>query len=151
MIEKQPAAGDPSARFCSFCKKSEAEVGSLIEGPGIEGASPVFICAACVDLCSSILQQDGHKTADSAVERPDPVDAEGLTHERDNALSNLDDLEFEIVELRYGLADGYSYSHEELAGLLKITPEKVQEIEAAAIAKLKQTSGGSPRPEDNSQ
>ncbi len=149
MIEKQHAAGDPSARFCSFCKKSEAEVGSLIEGPGIEGASPVFICAACVDLCSSILQQEEHQAATSVGQPSDSRAAEATSRQVDNALSNLDDLEFQIVELRYGLADGYSYSHEELAGLLKITPEKVQEIEAAAVAKLKQTSAGIPDPEES--
>jgi ClpX C4-type zinc finger len=62
MIEKQHALADPSDRFCSFCEMTEAEVGSLIEGPGMEGASPVFICAACVDLCSSMLEQERQKT-----------------------------------------------------------------------------------------
>ena len=54
--------------------------------------------------------------------------------------TELDDLEFRIIELRYGLADGREYSHEEIASLLSITPEKVRDIEAAAVAKLKPTS-----------
>jgi RNA polymerase primary sigma factor len=62
--------------------------------------------------------------------------ADKLSRQLDEAVKNLDDIEFRIIELRYGLADGYSYSHEDVAKELKITPEKVQEIEAAAVAKL---------------
>ena len=39
--------------LCSFCGKSHREVGPLIEGP-----DGVFICASCVDLCESIIQQE---------------------------------------------------------------------------------------------
>jgi ATP-dependent Clp protease ATP-binding subunit ClpX len=39
--------------LCSFCGKSHREVGPLIEGP-----ESVFICASCVDLCESIIQQE---------------------------------------------------------------------------------------------
>ena len=56
----------------------------------------------------------------------------------DEAVKNLDDLEFRIIELRYGLADGHSHTHDEVARTLAITPEKVQQIEAAAVAKLQQ-------------
>jgi RNA polymerase sigma factor (sigma-70 family) len=141
MIEKRHSVPDPSARFCSFCKRSEAEVGRLIEGPGIEGASPSFICEACVELCASILQREQHETAADADTPADPAAAaEARSRQIASVVDNLDDLEFRIIELRYGLADGYSYSHEEIAGLLSITPEKVQEIEAAAVAKLKPTS-----------
>jgi DNA-directed RNA polymerase specialized sigma subunit len=141
MIEKRQSLPDPSARFCSFCNRSETEVGRLIEGPGIEGALPSFICEACVDLCSSILQREQHKTAAGDENLDDPAAAaEAVSRQIANVVNILDDLEFRIIELRYGLADGYSYSHEEIAGLLSITPKKVQEIEAAAVAKLKPTS-----------
>jgi hypothetical protein len=135
MIEKQHAASDPSARFCSFCKASEAEVGSLIEGPGIEGVSPVFICAECVDLGARIIQQQKQMVEQPAA----PADIAGAPLRQ--VLTSLDDVEFRIIELRYGLADGREYSHEEIAGLLDITPERAREMEAAAVKKLKQTSG----------
>ena len=35
--------------YCSFCRKSAAEVEKLIGGPG------VYICDACVGLCNKIL------------------------------------------------------------------------------------------------
>ncbi|KAA5542193.1 ATP-dependent Clp protease ATP-binding subunit ClpX [Roseiconus nitratireducens] len=39
--------------FCSFCRKSYRDVGPLVEGPG-----DVYICAECIDLCQSILEQE---------------------------------------------------------------------------------------------
>ncbi len=62
--------------------------------------------------------------------------AESITRQIDEAVKNLNGLEFRIIELRYGLADGHNHSHEEVAKALQITPERVEEIEAAAVAKL---------------
>ena len=42
---------------CSFCGKNERDVGPIIEGP-----DRIFICAGCVDLCSSIIQQEKRKS-----------------------------------------------------------------------------------------
>jgi len=42
---------------CSFCGKSESEAGPMIEGP-----DGVYICGSCVDLCSTIIQQEHRKT-----------------------------------------------------------------------------------------
>ena len=141
MIEEVESAEHRSARLCSFCKKSEAEVGRLVEGFSAAGAPPVFICADCVDLCSAMLGQETQQTEPSAAEQAHVTDAaDALSKQIDAAVKNLDDLEFRIIELRYGLADGHSHSHEEVAKALEITPEKVQEIEAAAVAKLKPPS-----------
>jgi ClpX C4-type zinc finger protein len=38
---------------CSFCMKSNTEVGALVAGPG------VFICNECVDLCAQIIAAKG--------------------------------------------------------------------------------------------
>jgi hypothetical protein len=37
---------------CSFCSKSDDEVGPFAEGPG-----NVYICYACVRLCALIIEQ----------------------------------------------------------------------------------------------
>jgi hypothetical protein len=141
VIEEVESAEDQSARLCSFCKQSEADVGRLVEGFSAAGAPPVFICANCVDLCSAMLEQENDKTESSAAEQaPVTEAADALGRQIDAAVKNLDDLEFRIIELRYGLADGHTHSHEEVAKALEITPEKVQEIEAAAVAKLKPPS-----------
>lgn len=39
--------------YCSFCRKSYRDVGPLVEGPG-----DVYICAECIELCQSILEQE---------------------------------------------------------------------------------------------
>jgi hypothetical protein len=49
---KQADKKDERNAFCSFCRKNYREVGPLVEGPG-----NVFICTACVHLCSDIIQQ----------------------------------------------------------------------------------------------
>ena len=134
MIEKRQSVADPSARFCSFCKRTEVEVGRLIGGPGIEGASPVYICAACVEKGARIIQQQ-----DQRIEQP--AASAKIAGPLGQISTELDDLEFRIIELRYGLADGREYTHEEIAALLCIAPEKVQEIEAAAVAKLQPPPG----------
>ena len=46
--------------FCSFCRKSYRDVGPLVEGPG-----DVYICAECIDLCSSILDQEQKRRGSS--------------------------------------------------------------------------------------
>ena len=53
-----PGGNPPRRRTgaCSFCGKSEREVGPVIEGP-----DQIFICASCVDLCSSIIRQERRK------------------------------------------------------------------------------------------
>jgi RNA polymerase sigma factor (sigma-70 family) len=116
-------------------------VGRLVEGPSLGGAAPVFICADCVELCSSMLE---HEKTESAGEDTDESadDPEALRQQIDEAVRNLSDQEFRIIELRYGLADGHSYSREEVAKLLEIPPEEVEAIEAGAVAKLQ--AGGEP-------
>ena len=44
--------------------------------------------------------------------------------------------EREIIRLRYGLADGYTYTLEEVGRIFKVTRERVRQIEAKAVAKL---------------
>ncbi|MBN2212404.1 MAG: ATP-dependent Clp protease ATP-binding subunit ClpX [Sedimentisphaerales bacterium] len=55
---------------CSFCGKSERDVGPIIEGP-----DGIYICAGCVDLCSTIIKQERRKVsrhAGSVREVPTP-------------------------------------------------------------------------------
>ena len=57
-------------------------------------------------------------------------------------LKTLTPREREIIEMRYGLKDGYDYTLEEIGVYFKITRERVRQIEAKAIKKL-QTPGRS--------
>lgn len=53
-----------------------------------------------------------------------------------DALGGLTYREREIIRLRYGLADGYSYTLEEVGKIFSVTRERVRQIEAKAVRKL---------------
>jgi RNA polymerase primary sigma factor len=54
------------------------------------------------------------------------------------ALDGLSYREREIIRLRFGLADGYSYTLEEVGTLFDVTRERVRQIEAKAVEKLRE-------------
>lgn len=55
-------------------------------------------------------------------------------------LKSLSYREREIIKLRYGLGDGYSYTLEEVGHIFKVTRERIRQIEAKAVRKLQQPS-----------
>ena len=54
------------------------------------------------------------------------------------ALKSLGYREREIIRLRYGLGDGYSYTLEEVGHIFQVTRERIRQIEAKALKKLQQ-------------
>ena len=61
-----------------------------------------------------------------------------LKQQIDAALEVLNHREREILRLRYGLADGYSYTLEEVGQIFSVTRERVRQIESKAVRKLQQ-------------
>lgn len=53
-------------------------------------------------------------------------------------LKTLTYREREIIRLRYGLADGYSYTLEEVGHIFSVTRERIRQIESKAVRKLQQ-------------
>jgi len=53
------------------------------------------------------------------------------------ALDGLSYREREIIRLRFGLADGYAYTLEEVGTIFQVTRERVRQIEAKAVEKLR--------------
>jgi RNA polymerase primary sigma factor len=53
-----------------------------------------------------------------------------------DVLGALNYREREIIRLRYGLADGYAYTLEEVGKIFSVTRERVRQIEAKAVRKL---------------
>ena len=51
-------------------------------------------------------------------------------------LDTLTYREREIIKLRYGIGDGYTYTLEEVGRIFKVTRERVRQVEAKAIRKL---------------
>ena len=68
-----------------------------------------------------------------------PVNAatqEMLKDKIESVLKTLTYREREIIKLRYGLGDGYTYTLEEVGRIFKVTRERVRQIEAKAVRKL---------------
>jgi RNA polymerase primary sigma factor len=57
-----------------------------------------------------------------------------------DVLAALNYREREIIRLRYGLADGYAYTLEEVGKIFSVTRERVRQIEAKAVRKLQHPS-----------
>ncbi len=61
---------------------------------------------------------------------------EMLKDKIDDVLNTLTYREREIIKLRYGLGDGYTYTLEEVGRIFNVTRERVRQIEAKAVRKL---------------
>ena len=55
-----------------------------------------------------------------------------------DVMGELSYREREIIKLRYGLTDGYSYTLEEVGKIFSVTRERVRQIESKAVRKLQQ-------------
>ncbi len=61
---------------------------------------------------------------------------EMLKERIESVLSTLTFREREIIKLRYGIGDGYTYTLEEVGRIFRVTRERVRQIEAKAVRKL---------------
>ncbi|MEZ6055315.1 MAG: RNA polymerase sigma factor RpoD [Planctomycetaceae bacterium] len=75
--------------------------------------------------------------ADESTDTPSgAAGTEMLKDKIDQLLKTLTYREREIIKLRYGLGDGYTYTLEEVGRIFKVTRERVRQIEAKAVRKL---------------
>ncbi len=63
---------------------------------------------------------------------------QALKQRIEDAMQGLNYREREIIRLRYGLADGYAYTLEEVGKIFSVTRERVRQIESKAVRKLQQ-------------
>lgn len=80
----------------------------------------------------SLLADPVEETAERAV---DQASASALRQTMQKLLTEREQC---VIELRYGLADGQARSLEEVGKVLKVTRERARQIEAKALAKLRQ-------------
>ena len=79
----------------------------------------------------------GEFIEDDGTLRPDrAANIELLREKIEGLLKTLTYREREIIRLRYGLGDGYTYTLEEVGRIFKVTRERVRQIEAKAVRKL---------------
>jgi RNA polymerase primary sigma factor len=75
---------------------------------------------------------------DKSAENP----AEGTSHSMlkeklDDVLTSLSQRERTILEMRFGLVDGYGHTLEEIGNIYNVTRERIRQIEAKALRKLR--------------
>ena len=79
----------------------------------------------------------GEFIEDNQVENPMRLANNCILRDKiDGLLKTLTYREREIIRLRYGLGDGYTYTLEEVGRIFKVTRERVRQIEAKAVRKL---------------
>jgi RNA polymerase primary sigma factor len=80
----------------------------------------------------------GEFIEDAAIERPVDAANRGMLKSKMNeVLKTLTYREREIIKLRYGLEDGYPYTLEEVGRIFKVTRERIRQIEARAVERLR--------------
>jgi RNA polymerase primary sigma factor len=113
---------DYATRKVDLVLRSAEEPASL-EGPvGDEDSS---------QLGDLIVDEDAPSPMDSAAR-------EMLREQIQHALEELPEREREVLELRFGLTDGMDHTLEEVSRHFDVTRERIRQIEAKALRKLRQ-------------
>jgi RNA polymerase primary sigma factor len=75
---------------------------------------------------------------DNRAENPCHVTSQRMLKEKlDQVLNLLTERERKILEMRFGLVDGYGHTLEEIGCLYSVTRERIRQIEAKALRKLR--------------
>src|SRR5208337_996542 len=75
---------------------------------------------------------------DKGAENPSEGTSQSMLKEKlDHVLALLSARERKILEMRFGLVDGYGHTLEEIGNLYKVTRERIRQIEAKALRKLR--------------
>ena len=98
---------------------------------------------APMSLDAPIIDDEQYHLADVIEDPHAAAPAEVVTHQvlRDQisrSLESLSQRERQVIELRYGLQDGYCHTLEELSAYFKLTRERIRQIEVKALRTLRQ-------------
>ena len=75
---------------------------------------------------------------DKGAENPSEGTSHSMLKEKlDHVLTSLSERERKILEMRFGLVDGYGHTLEEIGNLYNVTRERIRQIEAKALRKLR--------------
>ena len=95
-----------------------------------------------VSLEGPVVDEDSSSLGDfiedeDALEPLDAASREMLREQVQNALNALSERERQVLELRFGLVDGKDHTLEEVSGFFSVTRERIRQIEAKALRKLR--------------
>jgi len=96
-----------------------------------------------ISLDAPLIDDEQYHLADTLEDTHALAPSEIVTHQvlRDqisHALETLNYRERQVIELRYGLHDGYCHTLEELSAYFKLTRERIRQIEVKALRTLRQ-------------
>jgi len=117
------------AKAANLTKERIVELQSMAEAP--------------ISLDAPLIDDEQYHLADILEDMQAAAPAEVVTHHvlRDQITRALDTLslrERQVIELRYGLQDGYCHTLEELSTHFKLTRERIRQIEVKALRTLRQ-------------
>lgn len=117
------------ASVIQLTKERVVELQSMAEAP--------------VSLDAPLLDEEQYHLADTIEDTHATAPVDVVTHQvlRDqisHALETLSQRERQVIELRYGLHDGYCHTLEELSVYFKLTRERIRQIEVKALRTLRQ-------------
>ena len=124
---------------------SEAELSAEMNMPGDQVRAVKRMAQQPISLQSKVGDNDdahyGDFIPDLSSENPFEVTEGHLLKERlREILETLTDRERQVVDFRFGLTDGYSRTLEEVGRLFNVTRERIRQIEAKALRKLRHPS-----------
>ncbi|MEP6760047.1 MAG: RNA polymerase sigma factor RpoD [Sporichthyaceae bacterium] len=119
-----------------------AEIAERVDLPAERVAEIRRLAMEPVSLHSPVGEEDGSELGDliedgEAVPPADLVSAGMLQTHLAEVLNSLGDREREVVRMRYGLVDGEPRTLEEVGRAFGVTRERVRQIEAKSLAKLR--------------
>jgi len=128
--EGQPLAPDLQRRLDTATQKIDRVLRSAEEPVSIDGPVGDEDSSSLGDF---IEDEDALSPLDSASRQM-------LREQIQDALTLLTDREREVLELRFGLKDGKDHTLEEVSAFFDVTRERIRQIEAKALRKLRHPS-----------
>ena len=127
-LGREPSA-EELARAAHLTKERVVELQSMAETP--------------ISLDAPIIEDENYHLADILIDTQATAPSEVVTQHvlRDqlsSAMESLNQRERQVIELRYGLQDGYCHTLEELSAYFKLTRERIRQIEVKALRTLRQ-------------
>ena len=124
---------------------SEDELAKEMDMPAEQVRAVKRMAQQPISLQSKVGDNDdahyGDFIPDLSSENPFEVTEGHLLKERlREILNTLTDRERQVVDFRFGLTDGYSRTLEEVGSLFNVTRERIRQIEAKALRKLRHPS-----------
>ncbi len=128
--EQQPLPPDLQHRLDTATQKIDRVLRSAEEPVSIDGPVGDEDASSLGDF---IEDEDALSPMDAAARQM-------LREQVQSALTSLSDREREVLELRFGLKDGKDHTLEEVSRFFEVTRERIRQIEAKALRKLRHPS-----------